>query len=112
MYNAVRCASMAAITVDVESLPVSEARAKLPELLTRVEGGDAITITRHGRAVAILVPPELWHRRSRAAVLEDARKIREMLDEARAVPLPATGGLSVERAEELVAEIRADREGR
>ncbi|MEN3358909.1 MAG: hypothetical protein V7637_2891 [Mycobacteriales bacterium] len=103
---------MAAITVDVESLPVSEARAKLPELLTRVEGGDAITITRHGRAVAILVPPELWHRRSRAAVLEDARKIREMLDEARAVPLPATGGLSVERAEELVAEIRADREGR
>jgi prevent-host-death family protein len=103
---------MAAITVDVESVPVSEARAKLPELLTRVEGGDAITITRHGRAVAILVPPELWHRRSRAAVLEDARKIREMLDEARAVPLPATGGLSAERAEELVAEIRADREGR
>ena len=39
------------------SMTVSEARAALPELLSRVEGGEEITITRHGRTVAVLVRP-------------------------------------------------------
>ncbi len=33
-----------------------EAKTRLPELLRRVEGGERITITRHGRAIALLVP--------------------------------------------------------
>ena len=33
----------------MESLTVSEARARLPEILDRVEAGEEITITRHGR---------------------------------------------------------------
>ena len=40
------------------SMTVSEARAALPELLSRVEEGEEITITRHGRTVAVLVRPE------------------------------------------------------
>ena len=34
-----------------------EAKTHLPELLRRVEEGERIIITRHGRAVAELVPP-------------------------------------------------------
>jgi len=34
-----------------------EAKTHLPELLRRVESGESITITKHGKPVAILVPP-------------------------------------------------------
>jgi prevent-host-death family protein len=35
-----------------------EAKTHLPALLARVEHGERVTITRHGRAVAVLVPAE------------------------------------------------------
>jgi prevent-host-death family protein len=47
-------------------MTVSEARAALPELLTRVEEGEEVTITRHGRAVAVLVRPDVRRARARA----------------------------------------------
>jgi prevent-host-death family protein len=34
-----------------------EAKTHLPELLRRVESGESITITKHGKPVARLVPP-------------------------------------------------------
>jgi antitoxin (DNA-binding transcriptional repressor) of toxin-antitoxin stability system len=37
---------------------VSEARAALPRLLDRVEAGEEIEVTRHGRVVAVLVRPD------------------------------------------------------
>jgi prevent-host-death family protein len=37
-------------------VPVKEAKAKLTELLRRVEAGERITLTRHGKPVADLVP--------------------------------------------------------
>src|ERR1700744_3692540 len=44
-------------------MTVSEARAALPEVLNRVEAGEEVTITRHGRAVAVIVRPDvLWPR--------------------------------------------------
>jgi antitoxin (DNA-binding transcriptional repressor) of toxin-antitoxin stability system len=111
-------------------MTVSEARAALPEVLDRVADGEEITITRHGQPVAVVVRPDiLWSRRSRA-VLDDAERIRTLLAEAAAAELPtgtelATGtelptgaelpagpGLTVERAEELIAEIRAGRDAR
>ena len=50
---------------------VSEARAALPDLLSRVEGGEEVTITRHGKPVAVLVRPDaLRARRARAALTE------------------------------------------
>jgi prevent-host-death family protein len=37
-------------------VPVKEAKAKLTELLRRVEAGERIVLTRHGKPVADLVP--------------------------------------------------------
>ena len=34
-----------------------EAKTRLPELLRMVEAGERVTITRHGRPVALLMPP-------------------------------------------------------
>ena len=71
-----------------------EAKTRLAELLTRVESGERITITRHGRPVAELVPvsgaPEM--------TVEEA--IREM----EAFPKVSLGGL---RIRDLIEEGRS-----
>src|SRR3954467_6230960 len=40
----------------MEFVGAYEAKTHLPQLLDRVEGGETITITRHGKPVAKLVP--------------------------------------------------------
>ena len=93
------------------SLTVSQARASLPELLTRVEEGEEVTITRHGRPVAVLVRPDVM--RSRAnVIIEDAGRIHDLIAAAGVSELPADGGLTPERAEELVRAIRSGRDAR
>jgi len=94
------------------SITVSEARAGLPELLSRVDEGEEITITRHGRPVAVLVRPDVLRARRAGAALDDADRIHELLTQAAAADLPASPGLTAQRAEELIAEIRAGRDAR
>jgi prevent-host-death family protein len=94
------------------SMSASEARAVLPELLNRVEGGEEVTITRHGRPVAVLVRPDSLRVRRAEAALDEAARIHNLLAEAAATPLPEGPGLTQQRAEELIAEIRASRDSR
>lgn len=42
--------------MDATSVGAYEAKTHLPQLLRRVEKGERITITKHGVAVAVLVP--------------------------------------------------------
>ncbi len=94
------------------SMTVSEARAALPELLSRVEEGEEVTITRHGRPVAVLVRPDALRSRRAGAVLDEAERIHELLTQAAAASLPEGAGLTAQRAEELIGEIRAGRDAR
>jgi prevent-host-death family protein len=64
-----------------------EAKNKLSELLDLVERGEEVTITRHGKEVARLVPPRKAVNREAARVA--AQGIREM---SRGVTL---GGLKI-----------------
>jgi prevent-host-death family protein len=91
------------------TLTVSEARAALPELLTRVEEGEEITITRHGRAVAVVVRPDTLRTRRAQRALADAEEIHQLLASARSTPLTDAGEVSADRAEELITEVRAGR---
>ena len=51
-------------------MTISEARAALPEVLNRVAEGEEITITRHGRPVAVVVRPDIvWHQSGTGVVL-------------------------------------------
>lgn len=95
----------------MESMTASEARAALPELLTRVEDGEEVTITRHGRPVAVLVRPDALRSRRAQAALNDAARIHELLAGAGAAAREGTG-MTAQRAEELIAQIRADRDTR
>ena len=93
-------------------MTVSQARAALPELLSRVEDGEEVTITRHGRPVAVLVRPDALRSRRARAALEEAARIHDLLGEAAAAGLPAGTGLTAQRAEELITGIRASRDAR
>ncbi|HEV2100530.1 MAG TPA: type II toxin-antitoxin system prevent-host-death family antitoxin [Stellaceae bacterium] len=53
-----------------------EAKNRLGQLLDLVEQGEEVIITRHGKAVARLVPPKSGF--SRAQAREAAERIREM----------------------------------
>jgi len=70
-----------------------EAKTHLPRLLDEVEAGDSITITKHGRPVALLVP--VRGQRDQAATAAEALvafrrrhrlrgvAIRDLIDEGR-----------------------------
>lgn len=40
-------------------MTISEARAALPEVLDRVAEGEEVTITRHGRPIAVVIRPDV-----------------------------------------------------
>ncbi len=91
-------------------MSATEARAALPQLLDRVTDGDEVTITRHGRPVAVLVRPDSLHARRADAAFAEADELRRLLQGARRSALPVAG-LSAERAAELAQEVRAGRDG-
>jgi antitoxin (DNA-binding transcriptional repressor) of toxin-antitoxin stability system len=60
-----------------------EARAALPDLLTRIEGGEEITITRHGSPIAVVVRPDALRSRWASSALDNAAHLHELLQSAR-----------------------------
>jgi prevent-host-death family protein len=79
----------------MESVGAFEAKTHLSELLDRVERGEKITITRHGKPAAMLVPvtetkPKLTHeeivegmRELRKSTKPGSMSIKEMINEGR-----------------------------
>ena len=92
------------------TVSVSEARASLATILDRVLEGDEITLTRNGRPVAVMIRPDRLRHRRASPVFEEAERLRERMEAARRRPLSSMTGLAPGRAEELVAQIRADRD--
>jgi len=88
---------------------VSEARAALPQILDRVDSGEEVTITRHGKPVAVLVRPDRLRVRRADEALADAATVRDVLDRSRRIPLRVRPALNEERAEALIAEVQAGR---
>lgn len=60
-------------------MTLTEARAALPEVLTRVAAGEEITITRHGRPVAVVVRPDIIWSQPAAAMLDDTEELVALL---------------------------------
>ena len=74
----------------METVGAYEAKTNLPRLLARVESGESITITKHNRAIARLVPAEGGSsnpveviaalRAARKGVILGGDSVREMID--------------------------------
>ncbi len=67
----------------MEKIGAYEAKTHLPSLLDRVARGESLTITRHGKPVARLVPVA----GSRALAQQAAARIEERRRHLRGVPL-------------------------
>lgn len=91
------------------TISASDARRTLPEQLDRVEQGERVSITRHGRVVAVLVSPEVVA--NRPAAFKHAELLADKLRAARHRPLPEPT-IARARAEELVTTVDAERAGR
>lgn len=63
-------------------MTISEARAALPEVVSRAAEGEEVTITRYGRPAAVLVRPDIvWSRAATDVVLGDTAGLVEALRE-------------------------------
>ncbi len=91
-------------------ITVSDARARLSEILDRVAQGEEVVLTRHGKPVAVVVNPDALRARGASAALAEAARVRQAIELARGRSLPPDG-IGDKRADELVAELRADRDG-
>jgi len=94
------------------TMSVSEARAALPEILDRVLAGEEVTITRHGREVAVIVRPDAIRVRRADQAIAEAERLRDLLDRGRSARLSDAPVVSDERADELLAELAASRSAR
>lgn len=90
------------------TISASTARATLPAQLDRVERGDEVAITRHGRVVAVLVSPDVLRARRASEVWTEADRVDELLQKARSEPLRAPG-IDAARADELAKAVRTGR---
>jgi antitoxin (DNA-binding transcriptional repressor) of toxin-antitoxin stability system len=63
-------------------MTVSEARAALPEVLTRVAQGEEITITRYGSPVAVVVRPDVvWSQPAAVGIADETEGLVRILRE-------------------------------
>ena len=76
----------------VTSVGAYEAKTPLPALLAKVERGETVTITRHGKPIARLVPIDVVRpvedviremRELRKGITTGGMSIRDMIDEGR-----------------------------
>jgi prevent-host-death family protein len=94
------------------TMTVSEARASLAEVLDRVLAGEEVTVTRHGKAVAVIVRPDALRVRRADEALAAADRLRDLLAEGRNSPLRTRPRLSQREGELLLAEVRSARSSR
>jgi antitoxin (DNA-binding transcriptional repressor) of toxin-antitoxin stability system len=65
-------------------MTLSEARAALPEVVTRVAQGEEITITRYGSPVAVVLRPDIiWSQAAETVTDETEGLVRILRDRAR-----------------------------
>lgn len=95
----------------MSTISASDARQSLPAQLDRVEAGEQVAITRHGRVVAVLVRPDVLLATRSPEAWAAADRIEELLTRAREEPLLRTS-ISAGRADELLESIQADRSSR
>jgi len=68
----------------MREIQASEAKTHLPQLLDEIERGETIIITRHGRAIARLIPEEKLRRGGRIEAVERLKALRATMPQ---VPL-------------------------
>lgn len=95
----------------MSTINISTARRTLPEQLDRVEAGEEVSITRHGRVIAVLVRPDVLTARRAPDAWAEADRIAGLLASSRSES-QTNAVISPERADELVQAVRGARSER
>jgi antitoxin YefM len=108
-YPPARCEPLPALTMIVvmsETLPLAEIKARLSEIVDKVEGQhERVTLTRNGRPAAVLISPEdLEALEDTLDLLSDPQAVRE-IEQARREIAEGKGF----KADELRARYLGDR---
>lgn len=61
----------------MQTVQTTDAKARFAEILRKVEGGETVAITRHGKTVAHLVPAKDQKQAEREAAVERILALRE-----------------------------------
>ena len=61
----------------MQTINATEAKARLAEVLRTVERGETVAITRHGKAIAHVVPAQAVDRVERERAMADFQRIRD-----------------------------------
>ena len=81
----------------MSSVPVYEAKTRLSELISLVQQGEEITITRHGVPMARLVPPA-GKARDRGAALARRQRVQAAFEALGALRQGVSLGMPLEQA--------------
>jgi len=92
------------------TLTLSEARARLPEVLDKVAAGEEVHITRHGAPVAAVIGHDRWMKTKRQETLAKARELRQRLESVKRRPLEEFVPVTDWDVEAHIAEIREGRD--
>jgi antitoxin (DNA-binding transcriptional repressor) of toxin-antitoxin stability system len=93
----------------VNTWTVSEARGELPQILAKVAHGEEVTLTKHGRPIAVIVRPDTLRARRAGDALAAASALDERIAAARRAGRPRAK-VEPARAALLVRETRAGRD--
>ncbi|QTX03781.1 type II toxin-antitoxin system Phd/YefM family antitoxin [Agromyces archimandritae] len=92
----------------MSAVSASEARQSLPAQLDRVERGEEIEITRHGRVVAVLVSPDALRLRRSSERTARADELGTRLEQSRRQPVRPVAA-NRRRIDRLAQAVRDDR---
>jgi len=73
----------------MREIQASEAKTHLPQLLDEVERGETVVITRHGRAIARLVPETERRRSEIRAAIDGIKALRRTMPKISAEEIDA-----------------------
>lgn len=88
----------------MESISLTEARAKLGEIASQVRfGGESIVLTKNGESIAAIVPIQIYEK-----IQAEGRKGDTTLLALREVLSPAYRDMSDEEVSELIDQVRQE----
>ena len=94
---------------EVITVTMTEARARWKDLLDAAERGDEVTITRHGKPVAVLMSAQERRKYRKLDIWRRVEEDERRMEAAKDIPWEGRPLLSSDLAEEMLADLEAAR---
>lgn len=93
------------------NVTVTEARARLREVLEHVKAGEEVEFSQNGQVVAVLVHPSRLRRSTRTPNTLASEQLMASLNRLKQEKTQSSASLKTGRADKVVEELRLERDG-